>query len=106
VSTIKEWQELFHCWSWLHRIATAVDEMWQAGWKRLYACLQMLLKKTLLFVFLMHFVPATPVSTDSRAKSTQIKDHKYTVRQFNSRNGHSPGLFLRTDSRNLVSTSK
>jgi hypothetical protein len=27
VSTIKEWQELFHCWSWLHRIATAVDEM-------------------------------------------------------------------------------
>jgi hypothetical protein len=27
VSTIQEWQELFHCWSWLRRIAAAVDEM-------------------------------------------------------------------------------
>jgi len=27
VPTIKEWQELLHYWSWLHRIAAAVDEM-------------------------------------------------------------------------------
>jgi hypothetical protein len=58
VSTIKEWQEVFHCWSWLHRIAAAVDEMWPAGWKRLDVCLQMLfrIRRSCLYI-VMHFVP-------------------------------------------------
>jgi hypothetical protein len=79
VWNVKEWQDLLQCASWLRRIAAGVGEMWPAGCKRLYACLQILLyNKTRLFLFCNAFSPCTPrFNWQYSQHSTQIMDHKY-----------------------------